>query len=251
VGFYTSIQRQLFGKIISLIVGLLQMSMVGIKDLLVPKYYENKIRLGNKSDGGYVVSADHLTDRLISLGCDNLTKFEEDYLVRAPDSSVVIYDGTSKCDLSDKDDRVTFHNKNIYSISELDMSKPCMVQMDIEGCELDFFTDNHDKMDMINQLVLEIHFHEEKYPEFPIKGSIDKWVELLKLFNDRFSLIHIHVNDNGIAQRRPLFCGVYDLLELTYIKKDDSLKKETRHFPLDGLDYPNGYNINPRIDWWL
>jgi hypothetical protein len=227
------------------------MNMMGVKGFLIPKYYENKIRLGNKSDGGYVVSADHLTDQLFSLGCDNLTKFEEDYLARVPDSSVVIYDGTSECDLSDKDDRVTFHKKNIYSISELDMSKPCMVQMDIEGCELDFFTDNHDKMDMINQLVLEIHFHEEKYPHFPVKGTINKWVEFLKLLNSKFSLIHIHVNDHTIAQRRPLFCGVYDLLELTYIKRDDSLNKETRHFPLDGLDYPNGYNINPRIDWWL
>jgi hypothetical protein len=126
-----------------------------------------------------------------------------------------------------------------------------MVQMDIEGSELNFFNADLEKLTLVEQLVLEIHFHEQKYPEFPQIGTFDKWYDFFSLMNKYFSLIHIHVNDNGIAQKRPNYYGMYDLLELTYIKKDETLERETSPFPLEGLDFPNGYGINPKIDWWL
>jgi hypothetical protein len=221
-----------------------------LERLLKPFGYKDKIRLGAKSDGGYVISKNHFGKKLISLGCDNVTTFEEEYL-KFNNSSAVIYDGTSKCDIADRDERITFHNNNVHCLSEIEIDEPCMLQMDIEGAELNFFNKDLDKLNLVEQLVLEIHFHEEAYPTFPTNGSFDEWVNLFETLNKYFSLIHIHVNDNGIAQGRPKFFGVYDLLELTYIKKDDCLKKETAPYPVEGLDYPNGYGINPRIDWWL
>jgi hypothetical protein len=222
-----------------------------LKEKLTPFRYQEKIRLGKNSDGGYVVSKNHLGEKLLSLGCENATTFEEHYLSRVKDSTVEIYDGTSNCDLADKDQRVKFHNKNVYSLSEINVDRPCMVQMDIEGSELNFFNADLEKLTLVEQLVLEIHFHEQKYPEFPQIGTFDKWYDFFSLMNKYFSLIHIHVNDNGIAQKRPNYYGMYDLLELTYIKKDETLERETSPFPLEGLDFPNGYGINPKIDWWL
>jgi hypothetical protein len=221
-----------------------------IKDLLSPKFYENKIRLGQQSDGGYVVSKDHLCKHLISIGCNNSTTFEEDYLKLIDDAKIDIYDGAGSCDLATKDNRVLFHNKYVNGIKDLNISEKCVVQLDIEGAELSFFNDDT-SLNLIEQLIIEVHFHHEVYPTFPINGTTEKWIEFFEKLNKYFSLIHIHVNDNGIAQRRPMFCGVFDLLELTYIKKNDSLQNEYRKYPLDGLDFPNGYNINQEIDWWL
>lgn len=221
-----------------------------LENLLTPRKYNHKIRIGPNSDGGYVVSENHLGKRLISLGCENATKFEEEYLSINQEAEVVIYDGTSSCDLALKDSRVSFHNKNVYSLSELTIDKPCMMQIDIEGSELFLLNGQLDKLKNVEQLVMEIHFHKEEYPDFPVHGSFQEWVNLFKSLNTMFSLIHIHVNDNGIAQRRPKFFGMYDLLELTYIKKDDTLEVEDRHFPLENLDYPNAFGMNPSIGWW-
>lgn len=220
-----------------------------LKSLLSPKSYRDKIRIGKNGDGGYVVSKNHLTKHLISIGCENSTSFEEHYLSIVNESKIDIYDGNSICDLAERNKNVNFYNKNIYSINELNINEPCMIQMDIEGGEL-FFFEKCDKLNFVEQLVIEIHFHKEQYPQFPILGDYDKWRSLFELFNEYFSLIHIHVNDNGIAQNRPKFFGVYDLLELTYIKKNDSLNIENQSFPIEGLDFPNSYGINPKIDWW-
>ena len=84
--------------------------MVCMKELLVPYKCHNKIRIGPKRDGGYVLAGDLIdSDILLSLGCNNSTKFEEDFLSRSKNPSVKceIYDVAGKCDLASKDDRVS------------------------------------------------------------------------------------------------------------------------------------------------
>ena len=52
-----------------------------LKDLLIPYKITDKIRLGSIKDGGYVVSSQNLNvNRLVSVGCDNQTSFEKDFL---------------------------------------------------------------------------------------------------------------------------------------------------------------------------
>ena len=55
--------------------------MTALQQLLIPKKVKKKIRIfeGNKygGDGGYVVSVDHLSNYLISLGCCDSTSLKK------------------------------------------------------------------------------------------------------------------------------------------------------------------------------
>ena len=224
-----------------------------VKELLIPRKYEDKIRIGRKEDSGYVVSKNHLGKNLISVGCENKTSFESDYLNKNPNAKVTIFDNVSECTLAENDERVTFHRKYITSFSELNITEPCMIQMDIEGSEVGLFGNTDlSGIEMVEQVVLEFHFHKRIWPIFPQNGKDEDIEKALRVLNDHFTLIHIHVNNAGFADGWPMYKDLYDPIELTYIKKDDSLPVETRSFPIEGLDFPNRPGaFDPVIDWWI
>ena len=225
-----------------------------VKELLIPRKYEHKIRLGKKQDGGYVVSKNHLPKNLISVGCENQTSFELDYLNLVPDSKIHIFDDVvSSPDLANKDERVSFTKKFVSTFSDLNIDKPCIVQMDIEGAEVRLFGESDlSGIEMIEQLVIEFHFHKRMWPLFPQNGPDEKIEKALRVLNQHFTLIHIHINNCGLTDGWPMYKDLYDPIELTYIKKDDSLPIETEKFPIEGLDFPNRPGaFDPIIDWWI
>ena len=224
-----------------------------VKELLIPRQYKNKIRIGREEDSGYVVSKDHLAKKLISVGCENKTTFESDYLSVNPDAEVIIYDDISGCHLADEDDRVTFHQKYIESFSELNITDPSIIQMDIEGAEVKLFGETDlSGIELVEQLVIEFHFHKRIWPIFPQNGTDEQIKKALEVLNKNFTLIHIHVNNCGFADGWPMYKDVYDPIELTFIKKDDSLPVESEPFPIKGLDFPNRPGaFDPVIDWWV
>ena len=224
-----------------------------IKDLLIPRKYDNKIRVGIKRDGGYVVSPDHFGESLISVGCENKTSFESEYLKNNPESNVIIYDGVGECTLARNDSRVTFNKKYIKTFSDLNVTHPCMIQMDIEGPEVNIFGNtNLSGIEFVEQLVLEFHFHNRYLPNFPQNGADEDIEKALTVLDQHFSLIHIHVNNAGYADGWPMYKDLYDPIELTYIKKDNSLPLENSPFPIEGLDFPNRPGaFDPKIDWWV
>ena len=216
-----------------------------IKDLLTPFKIANKIRLGNKCDGGYVVSEDHIfADTLISLGCDNQTSFEEAFLELNPNSNIFIYDKNSKCDLADNVSNVHFENKQILTFEDMSIHNNSVVQMDIEGSEYDLLKNYVGNFDKINQLIIEFHFH--------FSGNTSGWENVLTKLNDSFYLVHIHANNCTEIKD---FTPVPNAIECTYVNKslfNQTPDIENTSYPLQNLDFVNCNNKpDLTLDWWL
>jgi len=174
--------------------------MTALQKLLIPKKVKKKIRIfeGNKygGDGGYVASADHLSNYLISLGCCGNTSFEESYLTKLKgEYKIDIYDGDGGCELAQKDPDITFFNKNVYSLNDFHIPDECLIQCDIEGSEISLFSDYNEKTKRIKQMCLEVHLN--------INKSVKEWINFFEIINSTHSLIHIHGNNNiqGYFQR--------------------------------------------------
>mgnify|MGYP001204336725 CR=1 FL=1 len=213
-----------------------------LRDLLIPTYHENKIRIGKPDrDGGYIVDTSLFTNRLVSLGCQNETTFEEAYLDIRPEAKIDIYDGGGKCDLADNNDNVTFIKRFIKTIDDITLYNNCVVQMDIEGHELNLLTKEPD-LSYITQLIIEIHMNYAPHYE--------AWRHALSHLNKSHRLIHLHMNNWCKTAK----FGVPDVLELTYLRNDmvSNPVIDHRPYPLD-MDSPNNKNdeYDPVLDWWL
>lgn len=219
--------------------------------LLIPKHIplENKKRFGNNGDSGYVLYEPDVkkSTKLISLGCDNSTSFEQDILLYNPNLTIDIYDIDSECDLSKNNNRVNFYKEKVLSIEEkLKSEEHTIIQMDIEGSEFYVFQNNLDleKSKNISQLIIEIHFN--MIPD----NDVNLAINLLKNINTIFDLIHIHGNNHISSTIGP----VPMVIECTYLNKNLglNLQKENNSFPISNLDYPN-YKPwkDHKLSWWM
>lgn len=214
------------------------------RSLVIPRLVEEKVRIGDKKDGGYVVSKKHLSENVYSYGIGHTISFEYDYLNWYPTSKIEMFDGTiSKLPVNRQN--FIFHNNNIYNEKSLLIKEDnVLVMMDIEGAEYKII-DSMSEMTMnkIKQFCLELH--QIKAP------SDDMTRRILEKLNNYFYLVHVHANNY-----RPQFKNeIPYTLELTYVNKNQFLEEpqiDSRKYPLKDLDYPN----DPRkddviLDWWL
>lgn len=205
-----------------------------IESLLNVYHCPNKIRIGPKSDGGYIVDSNNLSEQLISAGCNNETLFESEYLKILPNSKIQIYDQGGRCDLSNRDSRVNFTKKYIKSIEDLDIKDDCVLAIDIESHEIDLIQESDiQSLSRIKQLLIEFHFWDN-----PEESKIE---DIFIKLNKVFTLIHIHGNNNRSAFYKK---NIPQVIELTYVNKKycnyNQLKTAT--LPIPDLDFPN----NPR-----
>lgn len=109
--------------------------------------YENKIRLGINSDGGYVIGeTDGIYDCYISAGVSNEESFSRDFINKynMNEMNSFAFDGTINIYPYEYTNKITFFKRNIspYKNSknatlEYFMNKynDIFLKMDIEGCE--------------------------------------------------------------------------------------------------------------------
>lgn len=215
-----------------------------LKDLLIPYKITDKIRLGSLKDGGYVVSSQNLNaNKLISVGCDNQTSFEKDFLSINPKSNIDIYDINNVCDFASRHSNVNFYNIEVNSFEQLNIDSNCIVQMDIEGSEYDVFSNYSGNFEYVQQLIIEFHFH--------FNSDSSGWENVLKKINESFYLVHVHGNNCApITQYDP----VPDAIECTYVNKNrfsNVPAKEDIAYPIE-LDKTNCNNREDFVlDWWL
>ncbi len=213
-----------------------------IEHLLNVYHCPSKIRIGPRSDGGYVVDSSNLSEQLISAGCNNETLFESEYLKILPNSKIKIYDQGGRCDLSNSDPRVSFTQKFIKSIEDLDITDDSVLSIDIESHEINLIQESDiESLSKIKQLLIEFHFWNNP-KECEIK---DMFIKLNKVF----TLVHIHANNN----RRTFYKNnIPQVIELTYVNKKNCnynhLEKST--LPTPNLDFPNNPNrADIKLDW--
>lgn len=220
--------------------------------------FKEKMRLGSLSDGGYVVPVGILPlfDAVYTYGVGYNISFESDLVKRRP-VPVKFYDHTVK--------KLPIENKNFFFkaqgisdhkydafdtfgnhlVENRDISKKIFLKMDIEGDEwgvIGGIVETHHKN--IVAIVLEIHWLDEFV-------DAKRYIDVLKKINSRFTLVHIHGNNNC-----PILdiCGkaVPSVCELTFINTDLVDSKSIMSVPLPSeLDYPVIPSLKDvELDFW-
>ena len=203
---------------------------------------DNKYRLGNKNDGGYVIMETDNYDFLLSGGVGGDISFEKNFTEKY-NVNCVCFDGTenSGFELTKNLPLITYVNKNVGirntpKTSNFDFAlnkyKNVFLKLDIEGSEFNLFHSlSTNQMKNIKQLVVEFHFPD----------GHKKWQALQKITQTHY-LIHYHANNNNNVIYNINYQSIPAVFECTYVRKDlldnPGLNKEP--FPTK-LDHRNTY----------
>ena len=203
---------------------------------------DNKFRLGNKNDGGYVVMETDNYDFMISGGVGGDVGFEKAFTEKY-NVNCVCFDGTedSGFELTKDLPKVKYVNKNVGvrntpKTSNFDFAlnkyKNVFLKLDIEGYEFQLFNSlTINQLKNIKQIVAEFHW----------PNSEEKWHALQKLAHTHY-LVHYHANNNNPVLYNINHKTIPAVFECTYVRKDlldnPGLNKEP--FPTK-LDARNTY----------
>ena len=214
----------------------------------------NKVRVGKKNDGGYIMIEDAIKKAKIaySIGIGNDVSWDMQ-IAEQYGCDVFQYDDTinttpmqhekfhfmrtgicgSKHDFSE---RMTLEQmlKENHHENETDM----ILKMDVEGAEWDVIeTITEETISKFNQIVMEIH-------ELDDINQIENKLKYLMKINKTHQLVHIHANNYMLPARK--FAGKAILIrayEVTYIKKDMyKFYDDDSYFPQE-IDQP----CNPAV----
>lgn len=220
-------------------------------ELLKVYHFDNKIRCGINSDGGYVIAdLEELYDCYISAGISNEESFSRDFINKynMSKNNSFGFDGTIVDYPYDYTKNIDFIKKNINSFNDdnnTDLSllinnyNNIFLKMDIEGGEYPWLLSMNDQqLNRFKQIVIELHgITDNSYG----CNYHDKVKCLEKLANTHY-IIHAHGNNN---------CNVVDnippVIELTYVNKNYfNLQPELNKLslPIFNLDFPNVNDIN-------
>ena len=219
-----------------------------LRDPLTVYHWDNKVRLGINSDGGYVI-ADGLApyDLYISAGVSCEETFTRDFINKYTmnETNSFAFDGSIDNYPHEYTSNISFIRKNISTMNDthhtnldnlLSRHKDAFLKMDIEGHEWKWLTYTP-YLKNIKQMVIEFHgVWDAKWcgntNSLP-PGFTDECFEKL---SETHAIVHVHGNTVGGSVN-----GLPNVLELTYIRRDKhNLEKNTCSFPIEGLDFPNG-----------
>lgn len=199
-----------------------------------------KIRLGQKQDGGYVINKVAITESnlLYTYGVGGDVGFETEY-VAMTGKHVKLFDPT--VDMPNPPVGMEFNKKPLGTGDNL-FSKHCgdqrgvLLKIDTEGAEYEYFMDEN--IYFLRQactgIILEVHHLNE-----PMRQLIFK--RILKDLSAYFYLTHIHGNNWGGEFGMEGF-SVPNVMELSFVNKDISSLSEincSELYPVPGLDFPN------------
>tara|TARA_B100001057_G_scaffold178317_1_gene179117 strand:- start:672 stop:1454 length:783 start_codon:yes stop_codon:yes gene_type:complete len=234
---------------------------------------ENLIRIGPKSDGGYIVHKDsiNLTKKIITCGLNDDWKFEKNFIKLNNHCFVEVYDHTidkdfwyqrfkkdiihffllKKLRLSKIikmfdyiDYKIFFKEKNIHFLKKVVRNSEKEDEISLTDI-IDNFEDIFLKIDIEGneyEILPEVTKHSEKIisliVEFhDIDSNLDK-IEKFIIENKFLKLIHIHANNYKDINTN----GNPNDIELTFVNKNKiniSNERSQKSYPIHGLDYKN------------
>ena len=224
-------------------------------DCLKVYNYDNKIRLGNNGDGGYVIAdIGNKYDCYISCGVSNEESFSRDFIkkYKMNKNNSFAFDGTIEDYPYEFTKDITFIKKNIGDrnndkVTNLDFLlekyNNIFLKMDIEGWEFEWLLQlTSDKLKKIKQIVIEVHGVNDDSWNFTQSDKITCFNKL----NEQFYLIHAHGNVHAGKTN-----NIPDVLELTYLNKsqfDKEPERNKKELPNKTLDFCNindeDYDLN-------
>lgn len=219
-----------------------------IKFLTCYASQHNKIRLGNKHDGGYVICELPVNyGCLLSGGICNDITFEEAFCEKYQDVKCFAFDGTIQ-GIAIKNKNINFIKKNIGDVNNdkitnlheyINKYDNIFVKMDIERYEYIWLkTLSSEQIDRFAQIVIEFH---QPYNLSDIKY-------LFKKICKTHLMIHIHGNNcSGFVKIEGK--NFPDVFEVTYVNKKFMkepylLNKEKLPGPLDSPNDNNKKDID-------
>jgi hypothetical protein len=230
--------------------------MENILDYLQVYYFSEKFRLGNKSDGGYVIA--NLKDGYdcyISAGISNEESFSRDFIkyYNMNKNNSFGFDGTIINYPYQYTKDITFIRKNINSYFDsknanllyfMRTFKNIFLKMDIEGCEYNWLLNtNQEDLLSFKQITMELHgINDNSWGV-----NYQQKIQCLKKLSNTHYLIHIHGNNHsGLTGLIP------DVVEVTFVRKDCFEKQPDLNkinLPIDKLDFPccllySDYNLS-------
>jgi hypothetical protein len=224
-------------------------------ELLQVYHFNNKLRLGNTHDGGYVIGdLNENYDCYISAGISNEESFSRDFIKKynMNESNSFGFDGTINNYPYEYTKDISFIKKNIHAYNDRDNSnlhslidkhENIFLKMDIEGGEYNWLSSISDEhLQKIKQIVIEFHGITDNGWGCSYDGKV-KCLE--KLANTHY-IIHAHGNNHG-----PVCNNIPDVIELTYVNKKyfDSVPNfNTSQLPAPNVDNHNNPNNNVDID---
>jgi len=228
-----------------------------LKKYVVPyKTNLKKIRIGDNSDGGYVVSELPGYDALYSYGSNDQTGFER-HFHDIYKKDCYVYDHTID-GITDKPDYIHFFKEGVsdtktHVMDTIDHhieknghteSKNLMGQIDIEGHEWTLF-DDFKYIDNFSQLVIEFHLF---FDITRFEHIIDN---VFKKLNEKFTCVHVHGTNTPL---QPWIDGNFPrVFECSFVRNDliDTKEIEPGVFPIVGLDYATDLSRRDlRLDYW-
>jgi glycosyltransferase involved in cell wall biosynthesis len=215
-------------------------------------HWDNKVRLGINSDGGYVI-ADGLApyDLYISAGVSCEESFTRDFIniYSMNESNSFAFDGTVDKYPWEYTSDISFIRKNISTVNDthhtnldnlLSRHKDAFLKMDIEAHEWKWLMYTQ-YLKNIKQMVIEFHgVWDARWSGNTNSLPPGFTHECFEKLAETHSIIHVHGNTGGGTVN-----GLPNVIELTYIRRDEHLLEEnTQSFPVEGLDFPNGPRDN-------
>jgi hypothetical protein len=215
----------------------------------------NKIRLGNNSDGGYVFAdIGPVYDCYISCGVSNEESFSRDFIKKynMNKHNCFAFDGTIEDYPYEFTRDITFIKKNISNVNNdentnldflIEKYNNIFIKMDIEGWEFQWILQlTPDKLKKIKQIVIEVHGVNDDTWNFKQEDKI----KCFNKFNEQFYLIHVHGNTHSEKIN-----NIPSVLELTYLNKSEfntEPEKNKQVLPDKKLDFCNSngedYDLN-------
>lgn len=225
--------------------------MKDLKKQIIPYVCEfKKIRIGNESDGGYII-ADIPCDICYSYGSNDEISFENGLFEKYKTKSYT-YDHTIN-GITNNPEHIVFKKEGVSWLKTLDcdtieshliennhMNKESkLLKLDVEFCEWDVLYHSN-VLEQFDQIVVEFHFFQ----------LFDKMIDVFKKLNKNFKIIHIHANPHQLC---PFIDSEFPrVLEVTFLKnnffKEFVVDMESK-FPDPELD-PKYAIPFPNMQWW-
>lgn len=218
--------------------------------------FKDKIRLGNNSDGGYVLgNLKDDYDCYISAGISNEESFSRDFIEKynMDEKNSYAFDGTIEKYPYEYTNKITFIKRNIgkernSKIANLsyftEKFNNIFLKMDIEGSEYEWIDYiSFEQLKKFKQIVIEFHgINDDSWGV-----NYDYKVNCLNKISNTHYLIHAHGNNYSEKTN-----NIPDVIELTYIRKDyftEIPNLNTINLPLENIDFPNNverpdYDLN-------
>jgi hypothetical protein len=231
-----------------------------IKDLRPMTTQFNLVRIGEGSDGSYLLPDDlEGIFACFSPGVGSSTKFEENLLDF--DIPSFLLDG-SISRLPREIPGLSFESKYLGEFDNVNTirmeswvqihtpnARELLLQMDIEGAEWNVLKDiSEEFLSRFRILVIEFHHLERMF----LDENYDSWNKILNKILKHFHVVHIHPN-NYCSQVSILDLEIPRLMEFTFLNKnriDGPVPTQTFPHPLDQNNVSNYEALNLPKCWY-